>query len=220
LWRRYHFGHSPTTIGGLESVSSQPTRRERKKSQTKAAIESAALELFERQGFKETTVSQITDAADVAASTFFLHFATKDDVVFAGHQAEARALVARLETPHLRTLDALREYFGSTKSHEETPGIWARRAAIINATPALAQQERSRWGDLVQPVFTSSFADDLGEPAPFTEARMLASMSVAGMIELGRMEAEGEHACSIGDRLVEQLELLYDAAVSRVAALQ
>nr|WP_305123414.1 TetR/AcrR family transcriptional regulator [Roseomonas sp. GC11] len=41
----------------------------------------AALELFEKQGFAETTIHQIADAVDVSARTLLRYFPTKEDVV-------------------------------------------------------------------------------------------------------------------------------------------
>jgi AcrR family transcriptional regulator len=55
--------------------------RERKKLKTKAAIQKAALRLFKRQGYEETTVEQIAAAADISESTFFNYFPSKEDVV-------------------------------------------------------------------------------------------------------------------------------------------
>ena len=191
-----------------------PTRRARKKQRTRDAIEEAALALFERQGFRETTVLQIAEAADVAASTFFLHFPTKEDLVFAGHQVEADALIACLERPNRRTLDALRDYFQSARSRGDRD-LWPRRAAIINSTPALSQEERSRWADFVRPAFIDSYADDLDEEPPLTGTRMLAAMTVAGMVELGRVDAEGGDVHATAELLLEQLELLYAAALDR-----
>jgi len=55
--------------------------RERKKQKTKVAIQRAALRLFKRQGYEETTVEQIAAAADISESTFFNYFPSKEDVV-------------------------------------------------------------------------------------------------------------------------------------------
>ncbi len=55
--------------------------RERKKAQTRAAIQRHALQLFRAQGYEATTVSQIAEAAEVSESTFFRYFPTKEDVV-------------------------------------------------------------------------------------------------------------------------------------------
>jgi AcrR family transcriptional regulator len=55
--------------------------RERKKAKTRAAIREHAMRLFREQGYAETTVDQIADAAEVSPSTFFRYFPTKEDVV-------------------------------------------------------------------------------------------------------------------------------------------
>jgi len=61
----------------------QETRRERKKRQTRRLIAETAMRLFGEQGYEQTTVAQIAEAADVATKTFFNHFPSKEDVVFA-----------------------------------------------------------------------------------------------------------------------------------------
>ena len=52
----------------------RPGLRERKKARTKAAIQEHALRLFAAQGYQQTTIDQIADAAEVSPSTFFRYF--------------------------------------------------------------------------------------------------------------------------------------------------
>ncbi|WP_454197308.1 acyl-CoA-like ligand-binding transcription factor [Nocardia sp. Marseille-Q1738] len=55
--------------------------REKKKQRTRKAIQEHALRLFGEQGYGNTTVKQIADAAEVSERTFFRYFPTKEDVV-------------------------------------------------------------------------------------------------------------------------------------------
>ncbi|MFI6294989.1 TetR/AcrR family transcriptional regulator [Nonomuraea sp. NPDC050790] len=66
--------------------------REHKRRMTREAIVRAATELFTGQGFARTTVADIAGRAGVAPRTFFLHFASKEDVLF--HHVERYVEIA------------------------------------------------------------------------------------------------------------------------------
>jgi AcrR family transcriptional regulator len=57
--------------------------RERKKIQTRDTIRDEAVRLFDEQGYANTTIEQIADAAEVSQSTFFRYFPTKESVLIA-----------------------------------------------------------------------------------------------------------------------------------------
>src|SRR3984957_17821988 len=67
------------------SVSRAPivreSRRERHRTETRDRIYRAALQLFAERGYLETTVEDITNAADVGKGTFFNYFPTKEHVL-------------------------------------------------------------------------------------------------------------------------------------------
>ena len=59
----------------------RPSLRERKKLQTRSAIINRAVELFNAQGFYNTSIDDIADAADVSRGTFFNYFGYKEAVI-------------------------------------------------------------------------------------------------------------------------------------------
>lgn len=67
---------------GVQSLdASAPTSRgARRKSQTRARLLAAARAIFAHDGLEAATIAQITSAADVGFGTFYLHFATKEDL--------------------------------------------------------------------------------------------------------------------------------------------
>lgn len=90
---------SPSPVLGL---------RERKKAKTRAAIREHAMRLFREQGYTETTVDQIAEAAEVSPSTFFRYFPTKEDVVLTDDMDPLLVVAFRRQPPELTPIQAVR----------------------------------------------------------------------------------------------------------------
>ena len=60
-----------------------PSRRERRSAEIRERLFRSALQLFAQKGFAETTVEDITEAADVGKGTFFNYFPSKDHILLA-----------------------------------------------------------------------------------------------------------------------------------------
>jgi TetR/AcrR family transcriptional regulator len=67
----------------IERGSEMPTRTERRKARTLQAILQAAERKFLEQGFHETTVEQIAEAADVSVGSIYVHFESKEGLYLA-----------------------------------------------------------------------------------------------------------------------------------------
>ncbi len=67
----------------LASQTPSPDRRQRRSAEIRERLFRAALGLFAKKGFTETTVEDITNAADVGKGTFFNYFPSKDHILIA-----------------------------------------------------------------------------------------------------------------------------------------
>jgi AcrR family transcriptional regulator len=84
---------------GSKSSSSIPTsdRRQRRSADTRERLFHAALALFAQKGFAETTVEDITEAADVGKGTFFNYFPSKDHILLAFGELQLSKLESAIE---------------------------------------------------------------------------------------------------------------------------
>ena len=125
--------------------------RERKKEQTRAAIQRAALRLIAEHGYAATTCEQIAAAAEVSPATLFRYFPTKEDIVLQdGYDPViAAAVVARPsgEPPVVAVrrgfAEALAEVYGG-----DVEAI-RQRTALILSVPALRSRAREQNASLV-----------------------------------------------------------------------
>lgn len=74
-----------------------PDRRTRHKIEIRNRLCKAALELFARKGFAETTVEEITNAADVGKGTFFNYFPSKDHIFLAFGELQVSRIAEHVE---------------------------------------------------------------------------------------------------------------------------
>lgn len=74
---------------------------------THAQAVDAAIDLFSRQGYEQTTVEEIADAAQVSRATFFRRFRSKEDVVFADHELLLEEVVVMLAATRPEARDSV-----------------------------------------------------------------------------------------------------------------
>src|ERR1700724_2562140 len=72
-------------------------RRQRRSAETRERLFRAALRLFAEKGFAETTVEDVTNAADVGKGTFFNYFPSKDHLLIAFSDMQLSKLQAAVE---------------------------------------------------------------------------------------------------------------------------
>ncbi|MFF0153851.1 TetR/AcrR family transcriptional regulator [Micromonospora sp. NPDC005203] len=115
--------------------------RERKKARTRQSLVDAAITLFASKGYDETTIADVTAAADVSPRTFFVHFASKEDVLLDDSPLKPELFTAVLAHPAPDETPAhllLRAVHSVLHSDTDLMGQSDRvRADLILQTPAL-----------------------------------------------------------------------------------
>jgi len=154
--------------------------RERKRRRTREAIARAALELFDRQGFHETTIPQIAEAADVSPRTVSGYFPHKEELAFPDSEEAFESLDLRLrERPDGETTaDALRSWIehwlGEQAGHDAELRM---RRRIVADDEALRAYEH-RFMRRAQDAIAEAIARDLGVSASALEPRMAAAATL------------------------------------------
>jgi AcrR family transcriptional regulator len=87
----------------------QMSLRDRKKMKTRISVQQQAMRLFREQGYSETTVEQIAEAAEISPSTFFRYFPTKESVVVTDFYDPVVLEMVASQPADLSPLQALRK---------------------------------------------------------------------------------------------------------------
>jgi AcrR family transcriptional regulator len=157
--------------------------RERKKQKTRESIQRAALRLFAKQGYEETTIEQIAAAAEISPSTFFNYFPTKEDVVlFDAYDPMAiRMFLERPKDEPLnvvlrRVLEELAEVF-----QRDQDVIMARGRLFLEVPELRARMWEETERTLV--IINQILAERTGRRPDDFELRVTARLVTAAMME-------------------------------------
>lgn len=154
---------SANVTGTVSNVQVESGRRERKKLATRQAIADAAMGLFLDRGYDAVTVADIARAADVAVSTLFSHFDSKEAIAFARGDAVEHELqrVVRDRRPGQSITQALRDLF----VHAEVLVSGAPKfVELVRRTPALTAYSDRMWSRHAA-ALAAAIASQSGWPA-------------------------------------------------------
>ncbi|MFF5035813.1 TetR/AcrR family transcriptional regulator [Nocardia salmonicida] len=119
-------------------------RRERKKAATRQKIADTALRLFLERGYDDVGIREVATEADVAVTTLFAHFASKEALVFERDEDFEQGLVQAVtdRTAGEPLIPALRREIHSMVRHctaDSAAPIWH----MIDESSALRRYEES-----------------------------------------------------------------------------
>jgi AcrR family transcriptional regulator len=117
--------------------------RDRKKIQTRDAIRREAMRLIEENGYANTTVEQIAEAAEVSPSTFFRYFPSKEMALMANDLDHVTIKALEQQPADLPSLQAFRralEITMATLSEDEWRFERARLRMVLSIPELKAAQ--------------------------------------------------------------------------------
>lgn len=170
---------------------------EARRRRTRRAILASAARLFDAHGYRATTVADIAHCAGVSERTFYVHFAAKEDLLFAHVQdfTEMAWRVAR-ESKSPDPADRVRAAVLALIDLASSDDAFARNAPLRSLVAARGELPRS----LATQVLTLSrglavqIAEDTKTPLP-TVAPMvgaaIGAVEAAGFVAATNQEANG-----------------------------
>ncbi|MFH8786807.1 TetR/AcrR family transcriptional regulator [Streptomyces roseoverticillatus] len=159
-------------------------RRERKKARTRQALADAALCLFLERGYDAVSVKDVANAADVAVTTLFKHFPSKEALVFDLDADVEAALVSavRDRTPGQSIPAALRDHVLERAVRIVADERAAGMRRMVEETPALSEYARRMWVRH-ETALAHAIAEECGAPADDLACAALARFA----LESGRL---------------------------------
>lgn len=162
--------------GGVASPAMSTGRRERKKQELRERILDAATALFSEQGLDRTTVDQIAESSDIAQTTFFNYFPSKNDLV--------DALVERLIDLWNAVIDA---------AHDTDTSAESKIGLLFEASADLTEGQHRLLRDLIAETVRS----------PMSSPRT--SLGRMRALFIGDLAASQERGEVRGDRTAQAL---------------
>ena len=162
-----------------DGPAASPPLRERLKRRTADEIERAALGLFLRDGYEETTVDQIAEAAGISGRTFFRYFPTKEAVLFRDHLEKVEAFRRELArtSPDEPPVRRVRRALVAAERPSEETALARARSALMAASPSL----RAHHSSLVE-EYERAIAEALLPPEPSLEDRVRAEATAGAVM--------------------------------------
>lgn len=201
-----------------------PGRRERRTAETRERLFRAALDLFARKGFPETTVEDITEAADVGKGTFFNYFPSKDHILLAFGEmqlAKLEAAVAEVRASGASMPEFLRSLgVRMTQEPVRHPGIIRTLLqAYLSSTPV--RTEMIELQKRVQALHSEiiRIGQERGEirgDLPATEISNVFRQTIFGTLLMWSLHGDA----SLHERIESAFNVLWSGLAPRGGAMQ
>jgi len=181
---------------GAAAPATDGAARGRPAATSRQDVARAALDLFARQGYDETTVDEIAAAVGISRRTFFRYYESKPDVVWGEFDAELGRLRERLaEAPDDEPLmDVLRRSVIATNRFGAGELDELRiRIVLISTVPTLVAHSAVRyeaWCEVVAGFAAGRLGGSPADLGPQTVARAALGAAMAAFACWARREGD------------------------------
>jgi AcrR family transcriptional regulator len=157
--------------------------RERKKLKTRETIRREAFRLIDENGYANTTVEQIAEAAEVSPSTFFRYFPSKESVLLADDMDPVLMDAFARQPPNLSPIQALRRAFELTLEtmSDEQWEFERTRQRLVFAIPELKAAQLDEYHRTIR-MIAEAVSRRLGRGKDDFDVRVFAGALTGGML--------------------------------------
>lgn len=199
-------------------------RRQRRSAETRERLFRAALLLFAEKGFAETTVEDITNAADVGKGTFFNYFPSKEHILIAFSDMQLSKLQNTVDQMRDRP-EPMRSFFRSmtirmTEEPSKSPDVVRAllQANLSSSSVRSVMRERSdrAEGLLTQLVQIGQERGEFRRDAPALELAQVFRQTIFGTLLMWSLHGDA----SLSERIERALEVLWMGLAPREEVTQ
>lgn len=157
------------------------------------------MRLFREQGYGETTVEKIAEAAEVSPSTFFRYFPTKEDLVITDDYDGLLIAAFRAQPAELSVVDALRAAVRGVFAEMDADMLAreSERYELLESVPelraAMYQEYRRSIG-----LVSGLIADRIGRGPDEFQVRAFAGALVGVMMSVAVTDKDGRRVLAEG----------------------
>jgi AcrR family transcriptional regulator len=177
--------------------------RDRKKIQTRDTIRREAMRLIDENGYANTTVEQIAEAAEVSPSTFFRYFPSKEMVLMANDLDLVTITALEQQPAEMPSLQAFRRALAitmATLSEDE----WRFERARLRMVLSIPELKAAQFDEYRRTVTALTEADckRTGRQPDDFEVRVFLGALAGGLM------AVLDHASEVPERMYRALDFM------------
>src|SRR5277367_920211 len=211
-------------VATTSSTVALSSRRERRGAETRERLFRAALRLFAEQGFAETTVEDITNAADVGKGTFFNYFPSKEHILIAFSDMQLSKLQATVDQMRARP-EPMRSFFRAmtlrmTEEPSRAPDVVRAllQANLSSSSVRSVMLERSAQAEelLTQLVQIGQERGEFRRDVPALELAQVFRQTIFGTLLMWSLHGDA----SLSERIERALEILWMGLAPREGVTQ